>query len=135
MAMHHEQNRIFKKIKLAFTERLIRPKQEVSDLEHLPEYLRSYLYECRKIKKDTSLQQDIIDTLFIDELRDVATEEMIEMLGAYNDIFMAKSFLIKIGMEKMNNLVEKMITRLRANQYDERLLLLQEKKRQMEQIQ
>lgn len=62
---------------------MVRPKKEVGDLEHLPEYLRSYLYENRKSKKDVNLQQDIIDTLFIEELKDVATQEMIEKLESH----------------------------------------------------
>lgn len=49
-------------------------------------------------------------------------------------MYASKSFLIKIGIEKMNNLVERMVVRLRKNQFDERLSLLQEKQRQIEQI-
>lgn len=115
--------------------RLVVPKKENSDLEHLPDYLRSFLHESRQHKKNSNLQQDIIDTLFIEEIKEVATEDMMDSLVAYKDLYMLKSFLIKIGMEKMNNLVEKMIATLRQNQYDERLILLKEKKKQLDLIQ
>lgn len=79
----------------------------MSNINDLPLYMQDFIKEHIKEMNDKTKQMELIDELFILELKEVATPDLIDKLVAYKDSYKLKSSFIQIGIDTLNRSIKK----------------------------